>query len=95
MSQFQYQVSIAANGDATPLRIDDNGSPLRVVAWSDTDFQSWNAAQQPPYALSPVQQTIQALKAMSYAAWQAQVTAAQKDRILYELVQRALRNEIV
>lgn len=91
--QYTYTVYSNSNGDIAVIKRSD-GAPF-PIPWTDPDFQAWNAAQTTPATLSAVQQQIQSLKAMTYVQWQASVTAAQKDRILFELLQRALRNEIV
>lgn len=93
MSQHTYNVIMdgRGNGDISQLMRDD-GMP---VLWNDPDFQNWNAAQQPPFALSQAQQIIQTLKAMDYPTWQANVTPAQKDRILFELMKRSLSGGVV
>lgn len=90
MSVHQYTVSLRGSDIDSILRDD-----VLHVPWNNADFQLWNSEQQVPYTLSAVQQSIVALKAMTFAQWQASVTAAQKDRILFELVQRALKYEVV
>lgn len=82
------------NGDLASIK-NANGEN---VAYSDPAFQAWLAQQtmqvKALFQLSQAQQIIQTLKGTSYQNWQ-NVAQAQKDRILYEIVQRALKQEIV
>ena len=93
MSQHTYSGITQANGDLY-IKRDDGVS----VIWSDPDFQAWNTAQTTPLALSAVQSAIQQAKQMTFAqfqTWWTGATAAQQQRLIFELLQRALRNEIV
>jgi hypothetical protein len=89
MSQHTYTVENMPNGDLRITRDD-----LFSVAWTDADFQSWNNAQQTPASLSNRQQFLQQLKNLTLAQLQS-ATQAQKDRLLFELLQKTLRDEIV
>lgn len=89
MSQYTYIVSMSADSLADIGQITRNDG--MNVAWSNADFQAWNAAQPSPFTLSPIQAKLKQLKALSFAKWNDGITvsAADKDRGLYELVQRA------
>jgi len=95
----QYQVQTLPNGDVIPQRVDDtNPTLLYPVLWGDPDFQAWRTAQQSPPNLSTAQAAIQSAKQMSFAqftTWYAGATQQQQVRLLYELLQRALKSEIV
>ena len=99
MSQFTYVVVVHASGEVGPITRSDGN----LVPWADSDFQAWNSAQPTPYTLSAAQQAIQSAKAMTFAQFQTWLTAqysgvaqpAGVARLLYELTQRALKNEIV
>lgn len=84
---YSYIVTINASGDVLQITRNDG----TFIAWNDPDFTAWNAQQQAPFTLSALQTQLKQYKAMSPATWSngTSVTAAQKDRVLYELLQRA------
>lgn len=93
MSTPPYTANVNQNGDLNSI-IDANGEP---TAFDDATFQTWLSQQstqiQQQFQLSNEQQAIRALRAntVDYPTWQANVTPAQKDRILFVLTKRLLQ----
>lgn len=104
MSQFNYVIQTLPNGDVQPIRLDPaTGQPVGPAianpfpSWHDPDFKQWLAGQATPPALSPRQQIIQQVKALTLAQWTdgTTLTAAQKDKIAFFAMKLAFEDEIV
>ncbi len=100
MSILQYQITVLPNGDILPQGLPNPGSPF-PVKFNDPDFQAWLAQQTPAVqataVLSPRQQMIQTIKALTLAQWidGITLTTAQKDKIAYFAMKLAFEDEIV
>jgi hypothetical protein len=89
-----FTITLLSNGDIGSIQ----GPEGCFRRWNDPDFQAWNSAQQTPAALSAAQQAILNAKAMTFSqfqTWWTAATPAQQQRLLFELIQRTLRDEIV